>query len=280
MRKKNKLHRILILGLVLICALTGCGKDKQGGTQSAQTPIEEIPLPETRPVETEPQDIALEMKYLRVEYPAELNGVLQHREEVDGAAVTEIFSLADQELYRISFGGGEGEQFGYLTVDGAMLPVTFTVSPAEIPEEDQAAYGAMMDLFNDILQTIAEDSRYAQSGQSLTYEEAKTLHWSVSLPNVITWEEVEEMGVYRVDYYGEVRGERIRLYTITLGETAPDNQLGTLKVNGENLPVGIISFGTQPGENWTEEEVDSLYVQLDTVNLVIQAIMENRNFSN
>ena len=269
MNTKKPQYILLILTLVLLAVLTGCGKDKQ----------EEIPLPETRPVETEPKDITLEMKYLTVEYPAALNDLLQHREEVDGAAVTEIFSLEDQELYRITFGGSEGEQFGYLTVDGQILPVCFTVSAVEVTEENQDAYGAMMDLFNSILHTISSDSRYSKSGQSLNYEDAKTLHWTVSLPDVITWEEVEEIGVYRVDYYGEIRGEKIRLYTITLGETNPENPIGKLKVEGEWLPLGIISFGARPGEGWTEDEVNSLYIQMDTVNQVIQAIMENKNFS-
>lgn len=269
MSKKNKLCRVLALSLVLalgLCGLIGCGRDEAAETQ-----------PET--TQAPPTEYPLEMKYLTVMYPAALEGVLQHRQETGDAAVAEIFSMGDQELYRIFFGGTEGELYGYLTVDGKALPVSFTVS--EVQAEDQEAYGTMMDLLNAILQEVSSDSRYSspQSGAALTYADSETRHWTVSLPDTMSWEEVEELGVYRVDYYGTVRGERIRLYTITLGETAPENQLGTLKVSGEKLPVGIISYGVQPGTGWTEEETNSLYVQLDTVNLVIQAIMQSKNFS-
>lgn len=289
---------VLLLLLIMICMMMGCGQ---------KAPPEEMSVPETstseatseNPGQTDPnateeveesEYILLETRYGELPFPREYVENLKHQEVVQESVAMEIFYLVreeqEMELYRIYFGDDTvGNLLGYLTVAADEIPVTYTVCSYEEEDlkntETRAVYGNLMDGFSTLLSAISSDNRFSatRSEPTVQYSEREMRYWTVTLPAEIEWVETEENDIYRVDFYGNIRNERTLLYTFTLGDAEAPTLLGSLLVNGEQKSVGVQSHFTQPGADWTEEERSSAYRQMETVQLVIQAIALSENFS-
>ena len=231
--------------------------------------------------------VMLETLYAALPFPREYADNLKHLEVVQEPVAMEVFYLVNQdremELYRIYFGDDTvGDLLGYLTVKTEEIPVTYTVclyQEADFPDaETKAIYGNLMDGFSIILNAITSDGRFRteRSAPKIQYADGELRYWTVNLPTDV---ETEENGIYRADFYGTIRGQRIPLYTITLGDAAAPTLLGNLQVDGEARPVGVQSHFSQPDGNWTPEEISNSYRQMETIDLVIQAITLSENFS-
>ena len=139
-----------------------------------------------------------------------------------------------------------------------------------------------MDGFNPMLESFHSDDRFstgAVSGSDASGASMK--YWNVELVEGMEWEESEENGVYRADFYGTVAGERILLYTIRLGadEDEARTVIGSYRTDDGVKAVSIESYPLEPGENWTEVDMMTAGTMMDTVNSVMTAITASENFS-
>ena len=103
-------------------------------------------------------------------------------------------------------------------------------------------------------------------------------YWTVALPSNITWEEKVEGDVYRAVFYGNVGEKKIPLYTISLNDTSVEDPIGQLVVNGEAKLVSAQVHDPNADATLTEEERATVYILLDTINDVLQAIRQDKNF--
>jgi len=284
-----------IMLAVMIGSLVACGNGDQASSEqaAAQAPEAEKPAASVEVAEaTKPaeENLQLETKYMTLLYPKAFVDCLQHREVTEEDVAMEIFSMAykgtEMELFRLYFGDETvGVVLGYLTVADAEIPVSYTVSEyqdVDFPEaEARDLYYRMMDGFGTVLNTINNDNRFSltKSVKPVNYTDCEMKYWQVSLPEHMDWVESEENGIYRIDFYGTICGDRLPLYTIYLGETQVDSVLGYFKVDGKQLPVGIVTHGIMPGEGWTDDNMTEAYRSMETIDLVISAITSSRDFS-
>ena len=292
---RNMVRRITALLLLLAVAgtVTACGQKAptEETASSDKVTVNQTEATEEATAATEESDmVSLETKYGILPFPRVFSSNLKHLEVVQDPVAMEVFYLANQdremELYRIYFGDETtGTLLGYLTVAAEEIPVTYTVciyNEEDFPDaETRSIYGNLMDGFSTLLNAITADSRFCseRSAPKIQYADGEMRYWTVNLPTDVEWVETEENGIYRADFYGTIRDERIPLYTITLGDAAAPTLMGNLLVNGEAQPVGVQSHFTQLNANWTPEEISNFYRQMETIDLVIQAITESEYFS-
>ena len=266
----------LLLLLSMLLMLTACAQDSPPGPGDS-------PGQATQAIE----DLTLETKYGPLPFPGRFADSLRHLEVVQDKVAMEVFYLVtgnqEMELARIYFGDDtSGTPVGYLTVGPEELPVSYSIctyNEGDFPDEQtKAIYGGMMDAFSELMNVIYADNRFSTT-RTLSTNQTKMTYWTVDLPEEILWEETEENGIYRADFYATVRGEAMLLYSITLGDDQAPTILGALTVEGESRPVGIVSHFTQPEADWTEQERNDLYSRMETIDLVIRAITESENFS-
>ena len=294
----TRITALLLLQAVL-CTMPACGQKplpedapapEEALTQEADAQSPGQAKSDATEAAEEGEYLILTTRYGELPFPLEYAQYLQHREVVQEPVAMEIFSLVNQdremELYRIYFGDDTvGPLLGYLTVAAEELPVTYTVciyNEEDFPDgETRAIYGNLMDGFSTLLNAISGDSRFRteRSAPKIQYADGEMRYWTVSLPTDVEWVETEENGIYRVDFYGTIRDQRNLLYTITLGDAAAPTLLGSLLVDGVAQPVGVQSHFTQPNGDWTPEEISNAYRQMETIDLVIQAITGSQDFT-
>ena len=76
-------------------------------------------------------------------------------------------------------------------------------------------------------------------------------------------------------FYATVEGKKFHLYTLQLSATEPENPLGTLKGKHLSVILGDLSGA----ENLAPESSEQVYQLMDTINDVLDAIRENKDFA-
>ena len=224
--------------------------------------------------------------------PSEYGAVLNHTRKVYIAPVTEVFSVnidgREVPLYRVDFANEEeGEWLGVLQAEEGDIPVTYslyTLSEEELAvldEEALDAYYGGMESFNNILEAIQADPRFTAEpvqGVGAGYE-AELKYWTVVLPEKVTFEETIVEGSYEAVFYGRIQGEKTALYSVAIGDDQA-GAMGKFNLDGEEKAVSVEIYGVEQNVFWSDAEFDLAYAMMDTVNDVIEAVMESDNFSN
>lgn len=286
---KIMLSALLVMAMMLFSA---CGTD----TQLAPTqPVDES-TPDSVETETAGEEqmqqpmVEVQTKYTVLSYPESYKDVLSHQEIVSDAVTMEIFSMEAEtgamELFRIWFGDDTtGSVAGYLNVDGTEIPVSYTIcqyNDDEFADEDvRKMYCETMNCINDIMDGIHSDERFSTEKAQSPVEngEINLAYWTFTLPSSMECEEIEENGQYEVSFYGNVAGEKIALYTISVGDTERNTVLGTYVINGEAKTLSLESYEIVPVEGWSDAEWESVYAMMATINDVLPVIMSSENFS-
>lgn len=82
----------------------------------------------------------------------------------------------------------------------------------------------------------------------------------------------------KVEFCGEIDGkENIHLFDVVFGEKV-GFELGTLKTNGGNVSISIVSYELQFDDTWNEEEKNRMYAMQEDVNVIIQELGKNSDF--
>lgn len=234
--------------------------------------------------------IAVETKYGTLAFPEELSEQMRHTEVTEGDVAMEVFYMlgtnGERELFRIYYADAQaGTHMGYLNTDNGEIPVSYSICEYTeedfADEEDKKLYYSMMDAFSVVMNSIYADERFSETRmvEQVGTQEVKLRYWTVTLPENVLYEETVDSDTYRVDFYGEVSGERIDLYFIGLGDMEAETILGMFTADGVQKPVAVETHNLDGYEGWPEEERGVIYQMMESVNDVIQAIVSDKNFS-
>ena len=267
MHKKLTAVLSMLLCACLTLCLMGCGAEEGGMTGK------------TAKIQT---------RYLTLEFPAEYEGNLKHEEHVGAERTEEIFCMVQNgesvELFRVYFGDETvGSPAGYLHTESGVVSVTVQVSdsPEGMDEETEELYYGMMSGINTLLDSIYADKQFSEHSDyhSGADTDASMKYWSVTLPESITWEENTEGDRYLVSFYGTIGSERIKLYSVCIGDEEAENPLGVMEIDGQIRKVSVKVEGMEKIEQMSDEDQSIVWSMMDTINDVVAAIMSSEGFS-
>ena len=69
------------------------------------------------------------------------------------------------------------------------------------------------------------------------------------------------------------------LYRVCIGEEQAESFLGYYKMDGVKKPVSVESFDLNERDDWSEDDHAAAYRMMDTINHVIEVIMQSKQFS-
>lgn len=233
--------------------------------------------------------VKLQTKFGKLEFPVEYAENLKHTESEEAGAVVEIFSLVsgemEYELFRIYFGeASNGSIVGYFCSDSEVVPVSVVIGDSQklesAAEETATQYYSMMEGLNEVLSSIYENEKFTKDEFGNHKESVvKLTHWQVTLPDTMAVTENTADGVYEAVFYGDVVGEGVALYRISIGEEKEDVPLGYFKLDGVKKAVYVQSYELEERESWSEDDYATAYRMMDTINHVIETIMQSKQFS-
>lgn len=259
-------------------------KHNKNNDQISETSINQSDEP------TESKYIEIETPYITLKFPEEDSAALIHEEEYLGNAVVEVFYMKtagdDLPLYRIDFGDeNAGDWLGIIKTDEEEITVTYTVFSAteeELQELDQQVetYSALMNDFNVLLNCIYEDSRFSseKANDAVEDRELELTYWSLTLPELINCSEKTADGNYQADFYIEIQGEQILLYSVYIGDEQAETFLGQYEIEGNLKTISIETYDLNDSE-WSDDERAIAYQMMDTINDVIQVICTSEQFT-
>ena len=227
--------------------------------------------------------------YVDLRMPAELEGVITNEvSESDGAYICMLYMNYDGQmlpLWQVVFGNSTaGEWVGTLKTDQGDIPVvmaSFLLNKEQqsgLDEKGLQLYGECMQGYVVMLDGIMEDSCFI-SERLGEYAKTNLTYWSAMLPKGMTAAESTEGENYEAVFYGEVVGEMVRLYRVCIGEEQAESFLGYFEIDGVKKPVSVESFMLAERESWNEQNYATAYKMMDTINSVIDSIMQSEQFS-
>lgn len=285
---------ILIVSVIVVVAVAALVVGKEKEQTAVQPPEIVAPVATENRVELpETDDKEVELAYgTAIRFPAEYADMVEHTQENYNGCISEVFSLKSDEtevsMYRLDFGDREsGDWLGMLRTDEGDISVTYTVFGydqeefAGLDDHAKEGYTILMESFNNLLSSIAADSRFLEEVTIDPGEEnpVEMTYWTVNLPAGISWMENNQDGNYQASFYGEVCGERTALYTVHIGEPEARNVLGQFKVGEDMKNVSVESFDLPENANWTEDDKALAYCMMDTINNVIERIISSELYS-
>lgn len=244
-------------------------------------------------MESKVKGIKIEMMHDTALYvPNEYASNLVHERETNGTVTTDVFymQIGDTKtgIYRFDFGSEEaGDWLGILQDNEGDVLVTYTVfaHPEEairsLGENATEIYNALMNSFNDAVNRICADSRYvAKLEADLGEDQQVTMtYWTVTLRGSMSWAETVEEETYKATIYGMIQGKRVALYSVYIGDVGAEAVLGMFEIDGMKKPVSIETYELDRDGTWEEEDYTTANRMMDTINDVIDAIMQSKQFS-
>lgn len=277
MSKQNKKTRNIII-LVIAVVVAACGVVLMAGKQA-------------NTAEQKSQAV-VQSKYLSLQYPVGLMNVLSHEQDEYEDRITDVFYMNHGEekipLFRFDFGDvNAGDWVGMLKMESGDVDVTSVVflltdeEYATLTEEEQKTYTDCMNAYYFMVEDIKKDSRFTNKKTLPIGEDAevKTTYWTLMLPDNMTAVETQENETYIVTFYGEIAEESVALYTVHIGEDKVDTELGMFEIDGDKKPISVASFDLSEKVEWMEDDYATAYRMMDTINHVIETIMQSKQFS-
>ena len=242
--------------------------------------------------EPEVQTWKITTPYINLVLPLNLERVITSDESTYGSVYTRGFYMSyngmEQPLWRVDFGDpNAGDWVGVLKTDKGDIPVTmtgFAISTEELAalsEEESQLYGECMQGYTVMLDGIMSDSRFSAERPLAVGEDIsmKLTYWTVTLPDTMQVSENTTGGNYEAVFSAEVVGEYVPLYRVYIGESQATTFLGYFEIDGVKQPVSVEAFELEERANWSEDDYAAAYRMMDTINDVINAIMQSKQFS-
>lgn len=300
--EKKTLWLIVILAVFLLVGVAAMrlgGKDDRlgqaleiTGTQTNATVSETIGNQEetvSAIEEVSEEFITVETAVCPLQFPAMYSELLHHMEVIQDDTIMEVFSMVqgetELELFRIYFSSEKTENdIGFIKTERGNKYITLSVCERSDEEfadaETREQYYSMMGSVDVVLSSIQNNSSFSKKGRvEINIVDINLDYWSISVPDNMEWEEVSQDGSYFVTFYGNVNGEKIKLYAISVGEPELKSVLGNYTIDGIAKSVSVESYDLPVTDGWTEEAITELYTMMSTINDVIQVIMSSENFS-
>ena len=230
--------------------------------------------------------------YIDLLVPEELEDVISSDESTYGSVYTRAFYMHYGEielpLWRIDFGDANiGDWVGMLKTDNVDIPVVVTAFAASeeklaaLDEEGYKLFNDCMQAYSVMLDGIMSDPRFSAERPLAVGEDTSVelTYWTVTLPDMMKVSENTEGSNYEALFSGEVAGETVSLYWICIGENQAQSFLGYYEVDGVKKPVSVESFDLVERDSWSEDDYAAAYRMMDTINHVIETIMQSKQFS-
>ena len=266
--------RLLML-LVLLLSTAACG----GKTSQKDSEVENMAA-----------TVEMKTTFTVVKFPEKLMDYMRREEVQEGNALHDVFYMVRQnrewEIFRVIYGDENiGTHVGYLETDSGEISVSYVLSQYTgddfAEDKDWEWYYTMMDSVGVVLSSIQENEgfREGQSGKNIGSQQVSLRYWNLTLPTNVQYAETEEKEIYRIDFYGQIDGESVNLYTIVLGDLEVGTVLGCYDMNGKIVPVMIETCDVTKYDYWADEEKSTLYQMMDSLNDVINQIMSSEFYS-
>lgn len=230
--------------------------------------------------------------YVDLLIPLDKAEYISSDESTDGGLYTCTFHMNYEgnsvPLWQVEFGDPDSADWiGILKTDQGDIPVAmtgYTISERDLEalgEQGAQLYGECMQGYIVMLDGIMADSRFTAERPVVVGEntEMKLTYWTITLPSKIQVHESNEGGIYTAVFSGEVVGEMVLLYQITVGGEQSESLLGYFDVDGTKKAVCVESFTLVRRESWNEEDYATAYRMMDTINGVINTIVSSEQFS-
>lgn len=234
----------------------------------------------------------IQSQYVDWSIPSECMTFLKYENEVNGNVVSDMFNMQvgaeEVPIFRFDFGDeNAGDWLGLLTVDGVKIPVVYTVFVTSDEElsalGDSAAdrYYMLMDVFNELVQDLNENTAFTSERLLDVGEdrEIEMTYWDVTLPGKVTVQEINEDGDYEAIFSGEVVGEMVLLYHVTIGNEQSGTFQGYFELDGVKKAVYAEAYELGERATWTENDYETAYCMMDTINEVLAQIRSNKHYS-
>ena len=164
--KKRWLIVAMVMGLLMLLLLSGCGKDasqKETDETGGKDAFVLLSTKEEQGVKT------FTTIYGSFSYPTEFAKDVVVEASTKGGIPTITFSLDQSELeatlFTIRYGGREGIPFGTYQASADVEPITVYVSFSEAPEnfsaEDRRTFEMAQEIFNDVIASMEENSEFS-----------------------------------------------------------------------------------------------------------------------
>lgn len=235
----------------------------------------------------------IKSQYVDWAIPRESLTFLKYENEVNNNTVADMFYMQigakEVPIFRFDFADKDaGDWLGMLTVGEEKIPVVYTVfvvsdeELAALGEDAAETYYMLMDVFNELVQDLSANKNFSADKPIMisgNTQQAVLTYWTVMLPAEMSWSESNVNGTYQVVFYGDLHGEKVALYQVTIGGTATEGELGLFRMDGEDKVVSIYCYDVLEQANRSEEDNAILYLLMDTINDVIQQITSSKNYS-
>ena len=162
---QKKLWLPVLVILVTLVTLIGCGSDDSKKESSSDTPTENSDAFAILSKKEEQGIMTIATVYGEFSYPTEfVKGVDVQASEEDGIpTLTFVIHMNDRKesLFTIRYGGNRGILFGTYQASknekAIGLYVSFAEPPADFSAEDQNTFEMAQDLFNDVIASMANN---------------------------------------------------------------------------------------------------------------------------
>lgn len=291
MSKCNKYRLVCAFLAIVAFVLTACDQDKSVLPSEIPQEGQIVISVETEPAQNESNhadSVCLETSLCPIYIPSDLSERMDYMEvSQDDETLLVFYSLYEDiklEAFRILLSGTSSDKdIGVMEMDNKNLFVSVSVS--NYADEDftdevvKDTYYTVMSALSTVLDSIQADEHFREKNVvEVAHAEKNFEYWTVTLPKHMEWDETDADD-YLISYYGNVNGERIKLYTFCVGEAVLKNELGFYKIDGKWKHITMESYELPSTEGWKDECVTELYTMMATVNDVIQAITSNENFA-
>ena len=244
---------------------------------------------ESTAVQVTEELVVIETAVCPLQFPAMYSELLNHVEVVEDDTVMEIFYMVqgdrELELFRIYFSSKETDNdLGFLKTENGNRYITLSICDRSDEEFDDSEireqYYAMMGSIDTVLASIQNNGSFSKKGEvEMDLADVSLKHWNISIPGNMEWEEASQDGNYHVTFYGNVNGEKLKLYEVSVGEPELKSVLGIYTIDGVSKLVSVENSELPVTDGWTEKAVTELYTMMATINDVINVIMSSENFS-
>lgn len=259
-------------------------------------------LPKSQqPDATEPtaqQDLIVETPFCSLSFPVQWKDQLrtQYAESDDGGAMTFLAAMGESEtqLFSVVFSSKIDtacSPFGVLTGGEAPVVVSLKIYDIETDvswtdAQKETAF-AMQDECNYLLEQLQKQTNFDTDYESYFVPEdikIDTPFCALSVPGTwadrIWWEFTpsDQGGVLNV--YGLVAAEDAPLFRICFGaEMDGAAPVGSIKVGGGQIQVGIVMAEPEDTADWTDADWDDYTAMQEVINDLLASLFENPNFT-
>lgn len=282
----------LILVIILCASLfAGCStkKDTEHQVPSVAPEVQETTsiVFETIDAEllSEKTFMEIETPYVVLQYPSRWEETVRVEQIEDDVYTVAFYGTVENReehhLFDILFGDGDGFEIGKILVDGKvvrMCVVTYDLKTDESWSDEEILE----------LKGMREDVQHIISSVSTLVADFESSSFAIDTPYVTLyypsiWKESarieqKEGTPYGLEFYAVIDGRgEIPIFDLIFGGESGDC-LGYISHNGEKIRLNIVSHSVEISDDWTEEEVSTVYGMKDDVNYIITALVETGLF--